>query len=661
MGQDVSVGIVGDDASLQAALAEAKGALSEFFETVTAESAGVGAALEDVRSKFSAAFQFTGIALATEAISQFGEMLESVGSKAAELHTVSEVIGVTTDQLQVMQHAAEEAGVSTESLTHAGEHLVTLLSQARDGSGAAAEKLFSLGISAQQVNDPMFTLNDLLEVLHDRLNDTTTSQDTMNHLIEVLGSRAALAAEAIKNYDGSQQSVAAVMDKLNGLTGEQIDRLREAKASWSELLTTIENGVTKLALGSHAPELSGMNALTMSNLNSGQMAQQAVAQQADPYAGLMDQTREAITEIDAQWKATAANAVAATQNLARESLKSEMDAVKAGVESFKQGTAERLQALQQYANLAQQYYGREDYDKVKAALAAVTVAQREYGQAVEQQYEATTRALEREGNAHWSLLQLQEQINSTYLANEQQKADKIRQIEQDGLNFSRHLQEEKAKGDLALLELEKKQRDEFTKQYGGLFSSISSSFSGAISGMMRGTETFADGMRNIFGSVVDAVIQMFVKMGVETVETLIENAVITRSSAVSGITANAALAAVAAAASVAAIPFYGWAMAPEVAASTFAAMEAYAAIPAAEGGFDVPRGINPVTQLHGGEMVLPASLSDTVRDMAAGRGGGGGNSTLTGQFVGGGRSIIYHDELEGALKRLGMQFKLKLR
>jgi hypothetical protein len=90
---------------------------------------------------------------------------------------------------------------------------------------------------------------------------------------------------------------------------------------------------------------------------------------------------------------------------------------------------------------------------------------------------------------------------------------------------------------------------------------------------------------------------------------------------VSGVLSNAALAATAAMASVAAIPVYGWAMAPEVGAATFAGAMSY--LPAAAKGYDIPAGINPLTQLHQKEMVLPAEHADVIRGLAGGRGGSG--------------------------------------
>ncbi|MGZ2083836.1 phage tail protein, partial [Acinetobacter baumannii] len=58
----------------------------------------------------------------------------------------------------------------------------------------------------------------------------------------------------------------------------------------------------------------------------------------------------------------------------------------------------------------------------------------------------------------------------------------------------------------------------------------------------------------------------------------------------------------------------------------------------ARGGYDIPSGVNPITQLHEDEMVLPSQHANTIREMgnalrsgasfgaaAASEGGGGTN------------------------------------
>ena len=72
--------------------------------------------------------------------------------------------------------------------------------------------------------------------------------------------------------------------------------------------------------------------------------------------------------------------------------------------------------------------------------------------------------------------------------------------------------------------------------------------------------------------------------------------------------------------------------APAFGAAMALAAGSYSAGLSAAGGFDVPSGLNPVTQLHAREMVLPADLSDQVRALA-GAGDGGGQRKIVIQAV----------------------------
>lgn len=80
---------------------------------------------------------------------------------------------------------------------------------------------------------------------------------------------------------------------------------------------------------------------------------------------------------------------------------------------------------------------------------------------------------------------------------------------------------------------------------------------------------------------------------------------------------------------VAGIPYVGPVLAVAAAGAAFAGVSAIAKnVASAEGGFDIPAGTNPMTQLHEREMVLPAKHADVIRSLAergpGGMGGGGG-------------------------------------
>ena len=90
-------------------------------------------------------------------------------------------------------------------------------------------------------------------------------------------------------------------------------------------------------------------------------------------------------------------------------------------------------------------------------------------------------------------------------------------------------------------------------------------------------------------------------------------------------------------ASTAAIPIVGPAAAPAAAAAAIAAAQGFASIASAaatasiasaRNGYDIPAGVNPITQLHEKEMVLPAPQAQVIRDLARGGDTGGGRNVV---------------------------------
>lgn len=92
--------------------------------------------------------------------------------------------------------------------------------------------------------------------------------------------------------------------------------------------------------------------------------------------------------------------------------------------------------------------------------------------------------------------------------------------------------------------------------------------------------------------------------------------------------ANAAQAGSGAAASQASIPIVGPVLALAAMAAVFAAVMAMGKKKSAMGGYDIPKGVNPMTQLHEEEMVLPKHLANTVRGMAAAGAGEGASGAV---------------------------------
>ncbi len=212
----------------------------------------------------------------------------------------------------------------------------------------------------------------------------------------------------------------------------------------------------------------------------------------------------------------------------------------------------------------------------------------------------------------------------------------------------------------------------------------------AFSAMLSRTQTFSQAMTGFFKSTGQAFIQeMVTKPLMGMIKRMVQESAIYKSifgakqsmeqagaaatvatktaetSAVVG--ANATQAASGAAASQAAIPITGPALAAAAMGAMFALVMGLVGggggsktsttttrIPSAAGGWDIPAGINPLTQLHENEMVLPAEHAQTIREMAGQS--GGDNSTIIINTTGG--DFVHKKDIAKLLKQMNRDFKL---
>jgi hypothetical protein len=343
-------------------------ALAEQLNATRGATGGFGTSLEQMSAGMSKLAAVTGIGIAAEGVRMLGEAISTLGERAIQIQTMSAVLAVTTSQFQAMSVAGEEAGVSAEVFARAGEKLTTMLTEARAGSGKQIESLHELGITTGDIANKNFQLNDVLAVLRTRLEDTNTAEQTRKALLQDLGSRTALAIEAIKIYDGSQQGVANAMQRVNGLMPEQVEELKEIKTFWGEVGTGIANASAKLLI--YATE----------SVKAYGAAEAAMAGAAEASTAPSGPGRSTSATGEQQEQQAAAESARAQEALRNEVLQNEMEKIREGVAAFAQGSAERLAALRQYAADAKQYYGADNVAEVRKANQDVLAAQREFNE-----------------------------------------------------------------------------------------------------------------------------------------------------------------------------------------------------------------------------------------------------------------------------------------
>lgn len=222
---------------------------------------------------------------------------------------------------------------------------------------------------------------------------------------------------------------------------------------------------------------------------------------------------------------------------------------------------------------------------------------------------------------------------------------------------------------------------DFENKFGDLTSRMSGLWDKGIQSMMNGTLTWKNAMNAIFTELAGAFIQsmitapmkkyaaslatrLAVKLGFIKTETAAEvagqaaqtGAVVAGETTKTMATSTGALARLAIKAGEAiksimmyaweamagafkamvSIPYIGPVLAVAAGASALALVGGLAGkIKSARGGYDIPAGVNPVTQLHEEEMVLPKQHANTIRALGknltsdGGIGGGGGSSAQT--------------------------------
>lgn len=196
-----------------------------------------------------------------------------------------------------------------------------------------------------------------------------------------------------------------------------------------------------------------------------------------------------------------------------------------------------------------------------------------------------------------------------------------------------------------------------------IFDDIGSSFGNAANAILTRASTLQQALSGIFQGIYASFIKnliteplgawiatqarmLAVKMGFLTAEKGLEQAasaatVATKTAEAGPVVAsNAAQAGSGAAKAVAGIPVVGPMMALAAMATVFAGVMGLLNRKSAARGYDIPKGLNPVTQLHEEEMVLPQKYANVIRGIAGGQGQaqggeGGGDTNITIQAMDG--------------------------
>lgn len=324
-----------------------------------------------------------------------------------------------------------------------------------------------------------------------------------------------------------------------------------------------------------------------------------------------------------------------------------LESVKKTTDSFKLGTQERITAARQEEALATDIWkqgSKQQIDATARVTAAVQAAadqekriRLEESQAnikvADLESKSTIKSIEdRYKYAQSSLVQetaaLRAEENKRYALVLKAFADEEAAAQNDAVKLAAIRGKEKIAFQQHLDQEVAITRNAYAQQHAiamTFTSALTSSFASGIQGMIEGTQTLKQAFASVISSMLGALLNFLADWAAKWLATAILNMLATSTTAEAQVASNAAVAGAAGTASAAAIPYIGWAIAPEAGQADFLAAMAYAPSSGlAVGAWDIPKNMN--ANLHQGEMVVPKTFAEGMR---GGSGGMGDNYHFT--------------------------------
>jgi len=357
--------------------------------------------------------------------------------------------------------------------------------------------------------------------------------------------------------------------------------------------------------------------------------------------------------------------------------------LQAQAQQYRNNMDARLQIAQQTLQRSAQLYGTDSREYQRAATEVVAI-EREKQQQIQnmrQQELAANQKARLADIAHaeqMAQLAVQDGVmtQQQLLAAQQEFENRKYEIERNALEQRRLLLEQDPdRNPVAMqqvqqqmLELQRqhsnniqlisqRQSMESRSNWAGMMGSLQQTWTNGLNGILTGTMSTQGLLKGIFSSIGVAFIDNMVTKPLmawlfgETAKTTatvtgvaargaaeevgaVKSVLLWAGVAVKNILVSGYQAMAAAFAAMAAIPIIGPALGVIAAAAAGAFVFGLVKnVASAEGGYDIPAGTNPLTQLHEQEMVLPKQYANVIRNAASGEGGLGG----------GGDTINYHD------------------
>lgn len=196
-----------------------KGAVSKINKFKRAASKKFKKVQESVKRVAGAMFKM-GAAAAAAGVALGSAMIKASLESVDALAKTADKLGVTTEALAGLRHAAELTGVSTSTMDMALQRMTRRVAEAAQGSGEAVKALEELGISATELQK--LPLDVQMQVVADAMGEVESQSDKVRLAMKLFDSEGVALVNTLAGGSEGLKSMAAEADAL-GITVSRID------------------------------------------------------------------------------------------------------------------------------------------------------------------------------------------------------------------------------------------------------------------------------------------------------------------------------------------------------------------------------------------------------------------------------------------------------
>lgn len=204
MANDVVIDIVANDKTKRA------------FGSVKAGMLGIGKVALGTVTKVAK----IGAAFAAAATASAIALTKMSMSAVDNLSKTADKIGITTEALSGLHHAAELSGVSTETMNMALQRMTRRVSEAANGTGEAVGALKELGINAYELE--RLPLDEQMNVVADAMQNVESQSDRVRLSMKLFDSEGVALVNTLKGGSESLEQFAREAEQL-GLVVSEVD------------------------------------------------------------------------------------------------------------------------------------------------------------------------------------------------------------------------------------------------------------------------------------------------------------------------------------------------------------------------------------------------------------------------------------------------------